>query len=111
MVLTTAPTKRVPAKATHAERARAKAPQINIRIPETQRALIDRAAASMGITRTQFILDAARERAEDRLAEQRIMELDPESFDAIQAMLDAPPVMPDGLRDLMSRYPVWDGLR
>lgn len=85
--------------------------QINIRIPEPQRTLIDRAAESMGITRTQFILDAARERAEDRLAEQRILSLDPESFDAIHAMLDAPPVMPDGLRDLLARYPKWDALR
>ncbi len=89
----------------------ARSTQINIRIPEPQRALIDRAAESMGITRTQFILDAARERAEDRLAEQTVWHLDEESFDALQAMLDAPPVMPDGLRDLLTRYPEWDALR
>lgn len=88
-----------------------KTTQINIRIPEEQRELIDRAAESMGITRTQFILDAARERAEDRLAERTFMCLDEESFDALQAMLDAPPVMPDGLRDLLERYPKWDALK
>jgi len=85
--------------------------QINMRIPEPQRALIDRAAESMGITRTQFILDAARERAEDRLAEQAIIELSPEAFDALKAMLDGPVTVPDGLRDLFARYPKWDALR
>ena len=85
--------------------------QINMRMPEPQLALIDRAAESLGVSRTQFFLDAARERAEDRLAEQTVMCLDEESFDALQAMLDAPPVMPDGLRNLLTRYPKWDALR
>jgi len=89
----------------------AQSTQINMRIPETQRALIDRAAESMGITRTQFIIDAARERAEDRLAEQAIIELSPEAFDALKAMLDGPVTVPEGLRDLFARYPKWDALR
>jgi len=82
--------------------------QINLRASEAQRQKFDRVAASMGISRTQFILDAADNRAEDWLAENNRMELDPESFDALLAMLDAPPVMPDGLRRLLRRRPVWE---
>lgn len=80
--------------------------QLNIPLP--QRELFDRAAESMGITRTQFILDAAQERAEEYLVEQNSMELDADSFDALQAMLDAPPIMPDGLRRLLVRRPIWE---
>ncbi len=82
--------------------------QLNITLPLPQQELFDRAAESMGMTRTQFILDAAQERAEEHLVEQNMMELDAESFDALQAMLDAPPVMPDGLRRLLARRPIWE---
>lgn len=34
--------------------------------------------------------------------------LDPESFDELLALLDAPPVIPDGLRNLMARRPMWE---
>lgn len=85
--------------------------QVNIRIPESHRTLIDRAAESLGVSRTQFMLDAARERAEARLAEQPVIELDQESFAALQAVLDGPVVVPDGLRDVMTRRPAWDALK
>ena len=98
-------------KSPRSKTKRATSTQVNMRIPETQRELIDRAAESMGVTRTQFILDAARERAEDRLAERSIVELSPDAFDALKAMLDGPVVVPEGLRDLFARYPKWDALR
>lgn len=82
--------------------------QLNIRIPDTHRELVDRVATSMGVTRTQFILDAVRDRAEDYLAQQVVVRLDRESFDELQAVLDGPVVIPDGLRDLMSRRPPWE---
>lgn len=82
--------------------------QINIRIPDAQRRLIDRAAEDMGVTRTQYMLNAACERAEEQLVEQNEFRLDHESFVELLAVLDAPVVVPDGLRDLMSRRAPWE---
>lgn len=49
---------------------------MNIRITEAQRQRYDRAAASAGISRTQFILDAADNRADEWLTEQNAFRLD-----------------------------------
>ena len=44
---------------------------INLRASAEQKALIDRAASRLGKTRTDFMLDSAREAAEDTLLDQR----------------------------------------
>ncbi len=64
---------------------------LNLRVPSTVRNLIDRAAESMGITRTDFILGAARRAAEDRLLDRAVVSASPEAYAEFLARLDAPP--------------------
>ena len=64
---------------------------LNLRVPSTVRNLIDRAAESMGITRTDFILGAARRAAEDRLLDRAMVSVSPEAYAEFLSRLDAPP--------------------
>lgn len=63
---------------------------LNLRISSTERHLIDRAAASLGTTRTEFILRAARRAAEDTLLEQALIMTSPEAYAEFLVRLDAP---------------------
>lgn len=64
---------------------------LNLRVPSTVRNLIDRAAETMGITRTDFILGAARRAAEDTLLDRAVVAVSPEAYAEFLARLDAPP--------------------
>src|SRR5689334_11974400 len=63
---------------------------LNLRIPTTERNLIDQAAAATGKTRTDFILSAARRAAEDALLDRAILSVSPEAYARFLARLDAP---------------------
>ena len=81
---------------------------INIRALPAQRAIIDRAASALGKTRSDFMLDAACERAQSVLLDQTFITLDTESFDEFLALLDAPPAPNPGLERLMAVKAPWD---
>jgi len=49
---------------------------ITMRLPVQTRELIDRAAASVDKTRTEFVIESARQRAVDVLLDQRVFHLD-----------------------------------
>ena len=55
---------------------------INLRIETHTRQLIDDAAAVLGKTRTEFMIESARKLAIDVLLDQRLFVLDPERYDA-----------------------------
>lgn len=80
---------------------------INLRIESRTRALIDEAAAVLGKTRTEFMIDTARQHAVDVLLDQRLFVLGPAQHDAFAAALDAAPAPGPKLRALMKRKPVW----
>ncbi len=80
---------------------------INLRIEARTRALIDAAAASLGKTRTEFMIDTARQHAVDVLLDQRLFVLEAAQHDAFAAALDAAPAAGPKLRALMRRKPVW----
>ncbi|PLY99933.1 CopG family transcriptional regulator [Burkholderia sp. WAC0059] len=80
---------------------------LNLRISAETRSLIDRAAAAKSLTRTEFILGAARAAAEDTLHESSLLHASPEAFTAFCAALDAPPSPNEHLVRLMSRVPAW----
>lgn len=82
--------------------------QINLRIDAEQQDLIDRAARSVGKSRTEFILDASRREAANVLRDQSIYLLDPEGYDRFVAMLDAPPAPTQALRDLLTEPSPWE---
>lgn len=98
---------------TASTRDRANAPQrrdvtINLRAPVQLRELIDRAAAAVGKTRSEFMLDSARNRAEDVLLDRRLFLLDEAQYEAFVRTLDAPPRPGRELRALLSRRAPWD---
>lgn len=81
---------------------------LNIRIRPEERGLIDRAAASRGKNRTDFILEAARAAAEEALLEQVVMTASPDAYAAFLARLDRPPQPNARLRRTMQTAAPWD---
>ena len=80
---------------------------INLRIEAGTRQLIDDAAAIVGKTRTEFMVESARRQAIDVLLDQRLFVLDSRRFDAFMDMLDNPPAPGPKLRSLLRRVPAW----
>lgn len=80
---------------------------INLRIETQTRQLIDDAAAVLGKTRTEFMIESARKVAIDVLLDQRLFVLDPERYDAFVHALDNPPAPGPKLRALLRRTPAW----
>ncbi len=81
---------------------------INLRIEAQTRQLIDDAAAVLGKTRTDFMIDSARAQAIDVLLDQRLFVLDAAGYDAFAQALDNPPAPGPKLRALLRRVPAWD---
>ena len=81
---------------------------INLRIETQTRQLIDDAAAILGKTRTEFMIESARREAIDVLLDQRLFVLDPERYDAFMLALDNPPAPGPKLRSLLRRVPAWE---
>lgn len=80
---------------------------INLRIELHTRQLIDDAAAVLGKTRTEFMIESARALAIDVLLDQRLFVLGSERHDAFVEALDNPPPAGPKLRALMRRTPAW----
>lgn len=80
---------------------------INLRIDASARRLIDEAAAALGKTRTEFMLDAARQAAVDVVLDQRLFTLDSTRYDAFVQALETPPAPGARLKGLFKRKPVW----
>jgi uncharacterized protein (DUF1778 family) len=80
---------------------------INLRIEPQTRQLIDDAAAALGKTRTEFMIDSARAQAIDVLLDQRLFVLDAERYDAFMHALDNAPAPGPRLRALLRRNPAW----
>lgn len=81
---------------------------LNLRIKSDTRDLIDRAALVLGKTRTDFVLDAARQAAEVALIEQTTLSVTPQAFAAFVALLDAPPQPNERLRRTAQTPPPWE---
>lgn len=80
---------------------------INLRIEANTRELIDNAAAVLGKTRTEFMIESARRQAIDVLLDQRLFMLDADRFDTFMHALDNPPAPGPKLRSLLRRVPAW----
>ena len=81
---------------------------ITMRLPVQTRELIDRAAATMDKSRTEFVLESARQRAIDVLLDQRVFHLDAEASEAFADILENPPAPVDALRKLMASKSPWE---
>ena len=80
---------------------------INLRIEANTRQIIDDAAAVLGKTRTEFMIESARRQAIDVLLDQRLFVLGSDRYDAFAEALDNPPAPGPKLRALLRRVPAW----
>ncbi len=81
---------------------------INLRALPEQRDLIDQAASALGKNRSDFMLEAACERAQSVLLDQVFFRLDADQFEQFVTLLDAPPQPNQGLERLMAIEAPWD---
>jgi uncharacterized protein (DUF1778 family) len=81
---------------------------MSMRLPDTDIALIDRAAGLRGRSRTDFVRDAAVRAAEEVLMESGLVRMSEEGFAAFMAVLSAPatPVAP--MVDILRRPAPWE---
>jgi uncharacterized protein (DUF1778 family) len=80
---------------------------INLRALPEQRDLIDHAAALLGKNRSDFMLEAACDRAQAVVLDQVFFNLSADKFQRFTEMLDAPPAHNPGLERLMAVTPPW----
>jgi uncharacterized protein (DUF1778 family) len=84
-----------------------RAAAINLRALPKQRDLIDHAATLLGKNRSDFMLEAACERAQAVLLDQVYFALDGERFKQFLDALDAPPEANPGLERLLAVKVPW----
>ncbi|NLP62964.1 DUF1778 domain-containing protein [Paraburkholderia sacchari] len=81
---------------------------INLRALPEQRDLIDYAASLLGKNRSDFMLEAACQRAQTVVLDRTFFGLDSERFKRFTELLDAPKVTNAGLARLMDVKTPWD---
>jgi len=81
---------------------------ITMRVPAQTRELIDTAAATIGKSRTEFVLDSARQHAVDVLLDRRVFNLDELASEAFAHALASPVEPNEALRALMSSKSPWE---
>ena len=81
---------------------------LNLRIKPEDRGLIDRAAKSVGKTRTDFVLEAVRRAAEEALLDRIVFKVSPDAYAKFLARLDAPPQPNERLRRTMQTPAPWE---
>ena len=81
---------------------------INLRAALNKRDLIDQAAVVAGKTRTDFMLDASCEKAQELLADQTRFVLAEKQMRAFNALLDAPLKNPASIARLLARRAPWE---
>ncbi|MDO8608687.1 MAG: DUF1778 domain-containing protein [Phaeospirillum sp.] len=81
---------------------------LSMRLPDTDIALIDRAAGLRGRSRTDFVRDAAVRAAEEVLLESGLIRMSQEGFAEFMAVLSTPasPVAP--MVEILRRTTPWD---
>jgi uncharacterized protein (DUF1778 family) len=80
---------------------------IQIRASAETKALLNRAASLRGQKLSEFMLESARQRAEEALLDQRLFLLDAKAHAEFVALLDAPAKPSAALKRLMARKPAW----
>jgi uncharacterized protein (DUF1778 family) len=81
---------------------------ISLRANHTKRALIDRAAETVGKNRSEFMLDAACRQATEVLLDQRLFLLDEKAYKRFTDALDAPLAENKRLRRLLMSKAPWE---
>jgi uncharacterized protein (DUF1778 family) len=89
-------------------RAKKKEHPLSMRLPETDIAIIDRAADLRGRSRTDFVRDAAVRAAEEVLMENTPIRMSPKGFSAFMAAVTAPPIAVSEIVEVLKRRAPWE---
>lgn len=81
---------------------------INMRVHSSTRDFIDKAAKSIGKDRSDFMLEAAYEKAQEILLDRREFFLDNAQWEAFNRILDNPPKPNDKLLALLATKAPWE---
>ena len=81
---------------------------VKFRVKADDRNLIDRAARLLGKSRTDFMLESARQAAQDALLDQTLFKVRTKIYAQFLARLDAPPQPNKRLRRTMTARAPWD---
>lgn len=81
---------------------------ISMRLPESDVAMIDRAATLRGRSRTDFVRDAAVRGAEEVVMENRLIRMSPAGFADFMKVLSAPAVPVPEIVELAERPAPWE---
>jgi uncharacterized protein (DUF1778 family) len=81
---------------------------VNLRLQASARDLIDQAAAALGKSRTEFMVEASRREAEAVLLDRHFFALGHKEFAAFAAALDRPLADNPRLRRLLRTAAPWD---
>ena len=81
---------------------------INLRASAAQRALIDKAAQVQGKTRTDFMLEASSDKAQQVLLDRTVFTLDAKYYQRFAALLDAPVKANKALIRLLDKTAPWE---
>ena len=83
---------------------------INLRAHAEQRDLIDQAAQLLGKKRSDFMLEAACEKARGVMLDQVFFTLNAQDFQRFHKLLDAPVAANPGLERLLATKAPWDSV-
>ncbi len=81
---------------------------LSMRLPDGDIAIIDRAAALRGRSRTEFVRDAAVRAAEEVLLERSVIRMDSAAFEAFKDAISAPPQAVGEMVERLRRRAPWD---
>ena len=81
---------------------------ISMRLPEADVAMIDRAAALKGRSRTDFVRDAAVRAAEEAVMEQQLIRMTEDGFADFMALMTAPVEVVPELVEVLRRPAPWE---
>ena len=88
--------------------ARRREHPLSMRLPEADIAVIDRAAALRGRSRTDFVREAAVRAAEEVVLEQTLLRMSEEGFAAFMEAVTAPAAPVPELAELFRRKAPWE---
>ena len=83
-------------------------PQVNFRTSGERLAVIDRAAAIRGVSRTEFVLRSSEAAAIEVLNEHPVIALDDEAWEDFVAALAAPVKIDPAVKARYARQPQWE---
>ncbi|MFD4421937.1 DUF1778 domain-containing protein [Agromyces sp. NPDC058484] len=81
--------------------------RIELRLTSAQKDAIETAAAIEGRSITDFSMDALTAKADEVIRRDRELRVEAAAFDEFAALLDQPANSVDGLRELLTRKPIF----